>query len=86
MSLSGWIGPEYTTTKNLVPIFCTPYGCFIEVFHNRSVDHGAYGGNFDWTGQRNAATLGFSRMPSPTVAFVWESRSYSGYRQLYPAT
>ena len=36
MSLSGWIGPEYTTTKNLVPIFCTPYGCFIEVFHNSS--------------------------------------------------
>ena len=34
MISDGWVGPEYTATKNKVPIFCTPYGCFIEMFHN----------------------------------------------------
>lgn len=58
MTVSGWVGPEYTTTKNLVPIFCTPYGCFIEVAHNSAWDE-SFGGNFSWRGQRNAATAGF---------------------------
>jgi hypothetical protein len=58
MSVSGWVGPTYTSTKNLVPILCTPYGCFIEVAHNSSWDE-SFGGNFGWQGQRNAATVGF---------------------------
>jgi len=58
MSVSGWVGPEYTSTKNLVPILCTPYGCFIEVAHNSSWDE-SFGGNFSWQGERNAATVGF---------------------------
>jgi len=60
MSVRGWIGPEYTVTKNLVPIFCDPYGCFIEVRHDKSWSTG-FGGNFGWSGQRNAAVFGFSR-------------------------
>ncbi len=60
MSVTGWVGPEYTVTKNLVPIFCTPRGCFIEVMHTRSWDT-AFGGNFGWHGQRNAAVLSFSK-------------------------
>ena len=60
MSVTGWIGPEYTTTKNLVPIFCDPFGCFIEEFHNKSWST-AFGGNFKWSGQRNAANLSISR-------------------------
>jgi hypothetical protein len=60
MSVSGWVGPEYTVTKNLVPIFCTPRGCFIEVIHNRNWDT-AFGGNFGWQGQRNSAVLSFSK-------------------------
>jgi hypothetical protein len=58
MSVSGWVGPEYTSTKNLVPVLCDPYGCFIEVAHNSSWDD-SFGGNFSWQGQRNAATVGF---------------------------
>ena len=60
MTVTGWIGPEYTSTKNKIPIFCTPSGCFIEVFHNNSWDT-AYGGNFSWRGQRQAAVISFSK-------------------------
>jgi len=58
MVVTGWIGPQYTTTKNLIPIFCSPFGCFIEEFHN-SAWSTAFGGTFDWSGQRNAANASF---------------------------
>jgi len=57
MSVSGWVGPEYTATKNLVPILCDPYGCFIEIAHNNAWDT-SFGGNFNWNGLRNAVTVG----------------------------
>jgi len=57
MYVSGWVGPEYTTTKNLVPILCDPQGCFIEIKHNSSWDD-SFGGNFGWNGQRNAFSAG----------------------------
>ncbi len=63
LSVGGWIGPQDTATKNKIPIFCTPYGCYIEVFHNNMWDV-AYGGNFGWSGQRNAATVSFSKSVS----------------------
>ncbi len=63
MTIGGWIGPQYTATKNKIPVFCTPYGCFIEVFHNAMWDV-AYGGNFGWSGQRNGATVSFSKAVS----------------------
>jgi hypothetical protein len=63
MVVTGWVGPEYTATKNLVPILCTPYGCYIEVAHNSSWQT-AFGGNFGWQGQRNAVTVGGSKSVS----------------------
>jgi len=60
MSLTGWVGPEYTATKNEIPILCTPSGCFIEVAHFNSWDT-AFGANFGWSGVRTAATAGFYR-------------------------
>ncbi len=60
MSVTGWVGPEYTATKNLVPIICTPSGCFIEVFHNQDWNT-AFGGNFGWHDRRNAMVLRFSK-------------------------
>jgi len=33
-SVSGWVGPQLTNTKDLIPIFCSPYGCLIEEMHN----------------------------------------------------
>jgi hypothetical protein len=60
MTVSGWVGPQYTTTKNLIPILCTPYGCFIEEKHFNSWAP-AFGGSFSWRGDRNAFTAGFMR-------------------------
>ena len=58
--ISGWVSPEYTVTKNLVPILCDPYGCFIEVQHYRSWTNG-FGGYAGWSGQRNGFTAGVSK-------------------------
>ena len=63
MGVTGWLGPEYTVTKNLVPIFCDPYGCFIEIRHDKAWDT-SFGGNFGWSGQRSALTAGFSKSVS----------------------
>jgi len=60
ISVAGWVGPEYTATKNLVPIFCSPFGCFIEVFHNASWSN-AFGGNVGWSGQRGSVVVSFSK-------------------------
>ncbi len=60
MSVTGWIGPQYISTKNKVPIFCDQFGCFVEIFHNSSWNT-AYGGSFAWNGQRNAAMINFSK-------------------------
>jgi hypothetical protein len=57
MSVTGWVGPEYTSTKNLVPILCDASGCFIEIAHNNAWDT-SFGGNFAWNGVRNAVTVG----------------------------
>jgi len=63
MGVTGWIGPEYTVTKNLVPIFCDPYGCFIEIRHDKAWAT-SFGANFGWSGQRNALTAGVSKSVS----------------------
>ena len=63
MVVTGWVGPQYTVTKNLIPILCTPYGCFIEVKHNKAWDM-SFGGNFGWSGERNAVTASFSKSVS----------------------
>jgi len=33
MTVSGWVGPERTATKDLIPLICFPSGCLIEVQH-----------------------------------------------------
>lgn len=78
MGVTGWIGPEYTITKNLVPIFCTPYGCFIEIRHDKAWDT-SFGGNFGWSGQRSALTAGFSKSVSDGGVLL-------GVVQLYQVT
>ena len=57
MYVSGWVGPEYTATKQLVPVLCDPYGCYYEIAHPASWDS-SFGGNFGWNGQRNAFSVG----------------------------
>jgi len=34
LTISGWVGPEVTGTKDLVPLICFPSGCLIQEFHN----------------------------------------------------
>ncbi len=34
LNVSGWIGPEYTQTKDLIPVFCLPSGCLVEDKHS----------------------------------------------------
>jgi len=87
MSVGGWIGPEYTTTKNLIPILCTPYGCFIEEKHFNSWDT-AFGGNFSWRGEQNAFIGSFLKSVSDGGLVLGVVQLYqvnAGYiRQLNP--
>lgn len=38
LSLSGWVGPELTGTKDLIPLLCLPNGCLIQQIHNDYVN------------------------------------------------
>jgi hypothetical protein len=57
-SVAGWVGPEYTSTKNVVPIFCTPFGCYYYTLHN-SAWSTAFGATYSWNGVHNAANASF---------------------------
>jgi hypothetical protein len=58
MSISGWIGPEYTSTKTVVTI-PTPGQIVTETFHN-SLWSTSFGINYGWQSLRNAVRAGFS--------------------------
>ena len=47
ISASLWVGPELTATKDIVPVFCSPYGCLVDTMHAKSWSV-ANGGTFDW--------------------------------------
>jgi len=47
MQASLWIGPELTNTKDVVPVICDQFGCFLEVIHQSSWSV-ANGGTFKW--------------------------------------
>jgi hypothetical protein len=47
VNFSLWIGPELTATKDIVPVFCDQYGCFVETQHAQSWSI-AEGGTFKW--------------------------------------
>ncbi len=38
LAISGWVGPELTGTKDLVPLICFPSGCLIQQIHNDYVN------------------------------------------------
>jgi hypothetical protein len=62
MYVTGWIGPEYTSTKNIVPQFCVPgFGCFgYHATYQANWDV-AGGATFGWSGVHNAFRGGFSK-------------------------
>ncbi|MGD0931879.1 MAG: hypothetical protein ABR902_14605 [Candidatus Korobacteraceae bacterium] len=47
ISVSGWVGPERTGTKDIVPLICFPSGCLIEVMH-MTYWNVAEGATFSW--------------------------------------
>ncbi|HUI83748.1 MAG TPA: hypothetical protein VL240_05965 [Candidatus Binatia bacterium] len=59
-TLSGWVGPELTNTKDAVPIFCLGNGCLYEILHNHFVNL-AEGATFRWqASSSNSFGLDFS--------------------------
>ena len=54
--VSGWVGPEYTTTKDLIPVFCSQYGCLIEEQHASQWDV-AEGGSVSYNKSGNSIRL-----------------------------
>ncbi|MGB8889679.1 MAG: hypothetical protein WCC87_23345 [Candidatus Korobacteraceae bacterium] len=60
MSIAGWVGPELTNTKDIVPYFCIPgYGCLYQAVHS-SVFNVAEGANFSWATPHRAFHMKFS--------------------------
>lgn len=59
LSVSGWVGPELTATKELIPIYCTPYGCLIEEAHNKQWNV-AEGGTLSYFKNTNSFRINFS--------------------------
>ena len=43
LTVSGWVGPELTNTKDVVPVFCYQQGCFYQIMHgsNWNIAEGA---------------------------------------------
>ncbi len=54
LSISGWAGPEFTNSKDLIPIYCFPSGCLIQTQHNSYLD-AAEGGSITWQVSPNNA-------------------------------
>jgi hypothetical protein len=52
MTVSGWVGPEVTNTKDIVPLACFPSGCLVVVLHESYVNV-AEGGTFSWAAGHN---------------------------------
>lgn len=59
MSISGWVGPEHTSTKSIVPIPLPGQIFYVTVYD--SLWSIAVGANFTWRGRRDVFQAGFSR-------------------------
>jgi hypothetical protein len=85
MSVSGWVGPENTASKAIVPTFCFPgYGCFGYHAQYQSEWNVAEGATFSWTGTRDALHAGFRHQVSNGGGLLGAVRLYqvtAGYRR-----
>jgi hypothetical protein len=78
LSVSGWVGPELTHTKDMIPIFCTPQGCLIEAYHSKEWDV-AEGGTLTYMKGKNSVRFQFSHR-------VTDGGGVLGAVSLYQAT
>ncbi len=77
MYITGFIGPEYTSSKDIVPSFCFPgFGCFGYHAAYQSEWNLAEGGTFGWSGTRNALRVGFRHQVSNGGGFIGTARIY----------
>ena len=85
MYVSGFFGPEYTASKDIVPTFCFPgFGCFGYHAVYQSEWSLAEGGTFGWSGTRDAVRLGFRHQVSNGGGFIGTVELYqvtAGYRR-----
>jgi len=59
MTISGWVGPEYTSTKTIVGI--PILGQIVYVTSHSSLWSTSLGANYQWHGRRDSVQAGFSR-------------------------
>ena len=66
MTISGWVGPEYTSTKTIIPIpiLGTLPPQFVPFINHDSRWSTALGFNFGWQSRRNSFRAGYSRQVS----------------------
>jgi hypothetical protein len=65
MTITAWVGPQYTSTKTLVPVVLpTIPPTIVVITKYDSQWNTAVGGNFGWQSQRNSIRAGFSRSVS----------------------
>jgi hypothetical protein len=86
MSISGWVGPQYTSTKSVVAIpilgqifYVTQYGSFWST---------SAGANFAWRSLRNIVTAGYTRGVSDGGGILATSQSNAvdgNYRRMLTA-
>jgi hypothetical protein len=85
MNISGFIGPEYTASKDIVPTFCFPgFGCF--GYHATYTAQWSLGegATYGWSERRNALRVGFRHQISNGGGFIGTVRLYqltAGYRR-----
>ena len=84
MTISGWIGPEYTATKDVVPI-PLGNGQVVYVTTHSNLWSTSVGANFGWHSLRNSVSAGFSRSVSDGGGIIATSQVntfFGDYRRM----
>ncbi len=77
MYITGFMGPEYTANKDIVPTFCFPgFGCFGYHAQYQAQWNLAEGATFGWSGTRNALRVGFRHQNSDGGGLLGTVRLY----------
>ena len=77
MYVTGFVGPEYTASKDIVPTFCFPgYGCFGYHAVYQAQWNLAEGATFGWSRTRNALRVGFRHQNSDGGGLLGTVRLY----------
>jgi hypothetical protein len=85
MYVSGWVGPENTASKDIVPTFCYPgFGCFGYHAVYQAQWSLAEGATFGWSGAKNAFRAGLRHQVSNGGGLLGTARLYqvtAGYKR-----